>query len=458
MIETWLGAEKFRAGMRLYFSRHANGSTTTADLWQALEDASGEKVRAMAAGWTEQPGFPLVRVRSAGDGEIELSQERFTVHQKDAAALAWQIPVVIAPPDGGGPRTVLIGREPMRVRAALPALVNAGRGGYFRVEYTGEAWTRLRERITALPEADRLGILQDEWAIIQAGRAPLGHWLELASALREDPSPTVGGEITGVIGFLDHIFRGAAERPAFRIRARALLAPRLARMGWDAAKTEEPVAANHRAGLIRLLGQMGDPDVLREARNRFETFMARPESLAGDLRGAVLALAGRDADAATWDRIHELAKRTTDTEQKDLLYSALASTRDAALSARTLAIALTDELPTRQAAGIPGRVAGGGEEPERAWDFAKANLPALLARVSDSEANRFVPRLFTNFSEAKRATELEEFAATHLPSQATRAVSLAVDEIRFKSEFRTRALREAAAWITGDDATPAPGK
>jgi aminopeptidase N len=458
MIESWLGVEKFRAGMRLYFSRHANGSTTTADLWQALEDSSGEKVRAMAAGWTEQPGFPLVHVRSVGEGEIELRQERFTIHQEKPAALTWRIPVVIAQPDGGEPRTVLLGSEPMRVHAALPALVNAGRAGYFRVEYTGDAWTRLRKRITNLPEADRLGTLQDQWALVQSGRAPLDRWLELASALRDDPSPTVGGEIAGVIGFLDHIFRGSTERSAFQNRVRTLLAPRLARMGWDAAPSEEPATANHRAGLIRLLGQMGDPAVLSEARNRFETFMARPESLAGDLRGAVLTLAGQNADAATWDRIHDIARRTTDTEQKDLLYSALAAVRDGKLCDRALAISLGDELPARHAAAMVGRVAAGSEQPERAWDFAKANLPALLARVSDFEANRYVPRIFTNFSGASRAAELEAFAETNLPPRASRAVALAVDEIRFKSHFRTRALREAAAWIADGTEAPAAGK
>jgi aminopeptidase N len=457
MIESWLGVEKFRAGMRLYFSRHANGSTTTADLWQALEDSSGEKVRTMAAGWTEQPGFPLVQVRSTGDGEIELRQERFTVHQKDPAALTWQIPAVIAPP-ASEPRTVLLGPAPVRIRATLPALVNAGRAGYFRVEYTGEAWTQIRASITELPEADRLGILQDQWALVQAGRAPLDRWLGLATALRDDPSPTVGGEITGVLGFLDHLFRGTAGRSAFRDRARALLTSRLARMGWDAAQSEDPTVANHRAGVIRLLGQMGDLSVLSEARNRFETFMARPESLGGDLRGAVLMLAGQGADTATWERIHDMAKRTTDTEQKDLLYSALAAARDEKLCARALAIALGDELPARQAAGMAGRVAGTSDQPEKALDFVKANLPALLARVSDSEANRFVPRIFTNFSEAARASELEAFAETNLPPRASRAVALAVDEIRFKSDFRTRALREAAAWLTAEIAAPAAGK
>ena len=452
MIETWLGVEKFRAGMRLYFSRHANGSTTTADLWQALEDSSGKKVRAMAAGWTEQPGFPLVHVRSVGDGEIELSQERFTVHQKDAAPLAWKIPVVIAPLDGAKgaseQRTILLGTEPMRVRAEIPVRVNAGRAGYFRVEYSGEAWTRLRERITEMPEGDRLGVLQDEWALAQSGRTPLGRWLELASALREDPSPTVGAEITNVIAFLDHIFRGADERAAYRIRARALLDPRLARMGWDAKPGEEPAAANHRAGLIRLLGEMRAPDVLAEAQRRFESFIAQPESLVGD----VLSLAGQNADTATWDRIHALGRRTTDTEQKDLLFTALAATRDEALCERALALSLSEELPARQAASMVSRVASNGERTENAWAFAKANLPALLARVTDFEANRIVPRIFTNFTDASRAAELEKFAETNLPSRAARAVALAVDEIRFKADFRARALREAAAWIAADSA------
>ncbi|MEO6742698.1 MAG: M1 family metallopeptidase [Chthoniobacteraceae bacterium] len=451
MIESWLGPEKFRDGMRLYFSRHANGSTTTADLWQALEDSSGEKVRAMAAGWTEQPGFPLVRARSVGHGEIELSQERFTVHQKNAAALTWRIPVIVGDLGSSEKRTVLLGPEPLRVRAALPVRVNAGRAGYFRVEYTGDAWTRLRARITELPEEDRLGILQDQWALVQAGRAPLSRWLDLATVLRDDPSPTVGAEITGVIGFLNHAFRGTGECAALQNRARALLAPRLAHLGWDAKSPEEPAAANHRAGLIRLLGQMDEPAVRTEARRRFEAFMTRPESLAGDLRGAVLTLAGQDADSATWDRIHELAKRTTDTEQKDLLYSALASVRDGALCDRTLALALGDELPARQAAGMVRRVASGGEQPERAWHFAKANLPALLARVSEFESNRIVPHIFANFTDEKRAAELETFAEENLPPRASRAVALATDEIRFQSEFRTRALREAAAWIAGPD-------
>ena len=93
MLEAWLGEEKFRAGLRLYMKRHAYGSTTTADLWAALGESSGEDVAGMAAGWTEQPGFPLVNFAKAGPNQYRISQERFTVHQEKAKPLTWKVPV-----------------------------------------------------------------------------------------------------------------------------------------------------------------------------------------------------------------------------------------------------------------------------------------------------------------------------------------------------------------------------
>ena len=62
MIESWLGEEPFRDGIRGYMKAHAYSSSTTADLWRALEESSGKPVHELAAGWTEQPGFPVVRV------------------------------------------------------------------------------------------------------------------------------------------------------------------------------------------------------------------------------------------------------------------------------------------------------------------------------------------------------------------------------------------------------------
>ncbi len=458
MIESWLGPEKFRDGMRLYFSRHAHGSTTTADLWQALEDSSGEKVRAMAAGWTEQLGFPVVTVRDVGRGEIELSQRRFTIHQKDPGPLTWTVPVVLTPVGSGDRQTVLLGKTPLRVKAALPQSVNAGRAGFFRVNYEGAAWDVLRARIAELPEADRLCVLQDQWALVTSGDAPLARWLDLASALRDDPSPTVGGQIAGVLRFLDELLQESPERARLRAFGQPLLEPRLKRIGWVPAPGEDPQVPGHRAQLIHLLGIFESPVVLAEVRTRFDAYVKDVASLPGDLRSTVLGLTGRRADVATWDKIHDLAQATTDTEQKGILYDALAAAHDPALATQALRISLGDELPARQATGMVSRVAGNGRHAQLAWDFTRQNLEALLPRLSAHETNRFVPRVLTNFQDNAHADELEEFARTRLLAEAAHAVALALDEIRFKAALRERLIREIAVWAKRPTSAGAGGQ
>ena len=47
----------------------------------------------IAAGWTEQPGFPVVKVARDPGGKITLTQERFTVHFEKAPPLEWKIPL-----------------------------------------------------------------------------------------------------------------------------------------------------------------------------------------------------------------------------------------------------------------------------------------------------------------------------------------------------------------------------
>src|SRR5438445_7861642 len=92
MLESFLGENVFRDGIRRYIAAHKYSNSTTADLWNALGEASGKPVGEIAAAWTEQPGFPVVKVKRER-GKISLSQERFTVNFPHATALEWKIPL-----------------------------------------------------------------------------------------------------------------------------------------------------------------------------------------------------------------------------------------------------------------------------------------------------------------------------------------------------------------------------
>jgi aminopeptidase N len=459
MLENWLGESGFCGGIREYMKRHAYSSTTTADLWQALEDVSGKPVRKLAAGWTEQPGFPVVIARDVEAQAVELKQEHFTLNQTNSAPLQWSIPIALGP--AAAPlqaRTILLkNAEPVRVpidrNEALK--LNIGDVGYFRATYDDTLFARLRAAAPLMAAADRLSLLNDTWAMAQAGRAPVSRYLDLVSELGENPPFVLLDQALGAVGFIDYLERGQPGHAAFREWALALFQPELARLGWDAKPGEKALDGLLRAGLIGTLGSLGDAAVKAEARKRFDAFLKKPASLTGDLRGTVLHIVGRDADAATWEKLHELGKAEVSTEQKRALYGALASARSPELARKTLAISLTDELVPRQATRLVHAVGSSGEQPELALEFAQANLDALLAKVGSLDANSYVPGLFRPFADAARADELEAFASAKLPPEAQPQVARAADEIRFKAALKARLVPEIDAWCRARTTPPA---
>lgn len=79
MLEQFLGEDAFRRGIRKYIQAHQFGNAPAADLWDALENASGQPVPAIARDWFTRPGVPMVTV-SATDpdvGRITIEQRRF---------------------------------------------------------------------------------------------------------------------------------------------------------------------------------------------------------------------------------------------------------------------------------------------------------------------------------------------------------------------------------------------
>jgi aminopeptidase N len=108
MLENYLGENVFRDGIRKYMADNAYGSTTTANLWQALESVAHKPVTGIAASFTEQDGVPLILAETACDGDkqrLALRQDRFVVAPSRTAALPsrpWQIPVVVGKV-GGAP-------------------------------------------------------------------------------------------------------------------------------------------------------------------------------------------------------------------------------------------------------------------------------------------------------------------------------------------------------------------
>jgi aminopeptidase N len=451
MLESFLGEDVFRDGVRRYIAAHKYSNSTTADLWNALSEASKKPVGEIAAGWTEQPGFPVVKVKREGEGKVALTQERFTVNFKNAPPLEWKIPLTYAVV-GEAPATLLMTGKTdslQDVPADRALKLNVNGAGNYRVQYDYPSWNLLLQALPNLGVEDRVNLLSDAWALVQANRAPLSLYFGLVEKL---PASTELAEHEQLINVLDYINRmliGSPERKKFQRYARSLLRPTFEALGWEPKADEPPTAVNLRASLITALGDLDDSAIIAGCRERFEKYLTDPTSLAPDLRPPVFAIVGRYADEKTWNQLHELGLKTTSIEEKQNYYNALAQAIEPKLVKKTLPIALTDELPTSRAIFLVSRVARQSDHPDIAWDFAKANMKTLLAKTDALGANRYAPGLFTFFVENARANELRAYAKANLPETSAPEVAKAVDEIQFRSEFKRRLTPQLNSWIEG---------
>ncbi|MFN2540780.1 MAG: M1 family metallopeptidase [Chthoniobacterales bacterium] len=451
MLESFLGENVFRDGIRRYIAAHKYSNSTTADLWKALSEASGKPVDKIAAAWTEQPGFPLVNVTREGD-KVSLTQERFTINFPKAPPLQWQIPLtyfVVGDPAVAGRRSRLMTSKIDNlpdIPPDRPLKLNAEGAGNYRVQYDEKSWQLLLEALPKLSVADRVNLLGDAWALVQAGRAQVPLYFEL---VERSPAKTELAEREQIINAFDFINRLLIANPArekFQGYARSILRPSFEQLGWGPKKDERPRAALLRGSLITALGDLEDRQIIAGCRERFQKYLTDPASLPPDLRAAVFWVVGHDADKVTWDKLHELGLKTTSLEEKTNYYDALAAVRDPKLVTKTLQISLTDELPTSRAIFLVGKVARYSSHFDLAWDFAKANMKALLAKTDALGANTYAPSLFTFFSEPARADELKVYAKD-LPPGSVKEVAKAVDEIEFRSEFKRRLAPQLSAWI-----------
>ncbi|MDB5445989.1 MAG: aminopeptidase [Phenylobacterium sp.] len=455
MLERYVGEDAFRAGIRAYLARHAYGATTTDELWAEMERVSPLPVTDIAHDFTLQSGLPLIRAE-ASRGGLRLTQDRFAI-QAPPGASVWRTPVRVAPAEGGGAWVGLVSRlrpQQVAIPPASAPVVNAGQDGYFRTAYAPDLWSRLAGRFASLAPEDQLGLLYDSRALGEAGVAPLGDFLELARAATRAQEPIVLNALADELTAMGRAYPPGRAGAAFRAFARARLGPILVRLGWDAVPGEAENVAGLRADLIADLGELDDPGVVAEARQRFEASLAAPEALPAALRYGVQDVVARRADPRTWAQLHALARAVGSTRERDRLYRLLGSAHDPALADRALALALSDEPPPTTAPGLIASVAA--RHPEKAFEFALAHRAQVESLLEPASRTIFFANLASGSHDPAITRRLRAFGRT-VPASSRGEIDKAAAAVQRRHAFVARGLPEIDRWLAAHP-DPAPGR
>ena len=448
MLETYVGEDAFRDGVRRYIDKHAYQNAVSDDLWRALDEAApGKNVTAMAHDFLKQPGVPLIQAREAG-GKLALTQGRFAADATQKTPQTWRTPVKVTGLDGKTWDGVVSAGAPASAPVAGPAIVNAGQTSYMRAAYAPALWAKLAPKFATLSAADQLGLLYDSRALGEAGVAPMSDFLALARNAPADADPIVVTTLAEQLGGLSSLYGGRPNGAAFRTFARSRLAPIADRLGWDAKPGEHDNVAAARRAVLVALGQFGDPAVVAEARRRF----ADPAALTGAGRRTVLDIVAANADAKAWEAIYAQAKASKDITDRGRLYSYLGMSRDPALADRALKLALSGEVTPSEAPGIIAAVAEG--HPEKAFDFAMANRAKVDALLEPTSRTSYYADLAETSRDPAMLQKLETLAAS-VPPSARGEVKKAEGAVRYRVEVIAKRVPEMDRWLAAPAAKPA---
>ncbi len=444
MLEAYLGEDQFRKGIRAYIAKHQYSNTTSADLWAALEKASGKPVEKLASDWTTQPGFPVVKVAQVCEGgkrKVTLSQEQFRLDEPAKEQRLWNVPVQVGTVGGKAYYTLLSGASTTVVQGGCEGalVVDPMSVGFFRVQYDQASFDALAAQVPKLPDTTRLKLQADAWGMVMADRMQLDSYLKLVSKYGDEPRLAVWDAILGNLTTLDNLAMGEAERPRVRRFMIDLIAPKFAKMGWDEKAGETTEERQLRALMAGTLARAGDPAAIAEGQKRFARYLADPSSVSPSMIGFVLGVAGRYADAATYQAMAARVMQTESTEERNRLGSALAKAQDPALAAHTLQMALSPHLPAQATTWIVPSVAA-NEHIDQAWAFAVANRDALMKNQDSFGQNRAFGNIVYSSSNPAHADMLETYVKQHFGPEAL------VDAERVANGIRTRAALKARLW------------
>ncbi|HUB70236.1 MAG TPA: M1 family metallopeptidase, partial [Acidimicrobiales bacterium] len=418
MIERYLGDETFRDGLKLYLEKHKFSNTSTIDLWAALEEASGQPIRATMGTWVNQAGHPMVSAELTGPFELALSQRRFLLDggapDKDQI---WAVPVSIryGTAEGRTEHDQLLMQE-SSVTVPLKAeptwlVVNEEAWGVYRVRYSGDTWQRLAANLGQLTARERLGVVSDTWAGTIAGFVPVQNSLELWWALRNDADPDVWWAITGALSLLD-LVSGDAERTALQHLVVALGRDLSDELGWgpaavgDGSATEDPRRARLRARLVTLLGTLGaDPGVRTEALHRLALADAGEAPLPPDLATAVAQVVASAGGEQEWETLHA-HYRDAATPQDEVRYlQSLGGFSDPKLLQRSIALTFSDEVRSQDAPYLLMTILGRREGCVLAWDAIEAHWDEMQRRWPSNTIHRMLEAMPALASAGPAATE-----------------------------------------------------
>lgn len=432
MIESFIGDDVFREGVRIYLKRHAEANATADDFWRALDEASKQDVSRIANAWILEPGHPLVTlalsptlvegpgVGARGDEiQLELRQTRFFADPDVAPTdQRWLVPLVLKYGTTDGTqeeRTLFQGdRTTVRLPGARWVYPNAGGRGFYRYALDDRALSALAPHVADLDPEERLMLIDNQWALTRAGKASLPQLFELLAGLRGEQDRAVLAAVSDPIGWLSTHAVPDELRARFERFVADFFQPALDDLGWELRPTDSLDEKEKRALVLSILGRTAAlPAVRQEAPRRIAGHLDGSQPLDPDIASALAGVAAAAGDRVLYERYLTRMREAADSDPQEeaRFRNALVAFEDPVLVRRTAEACFGEVIRTQDRGLMVFAQLGSRHARRIAWPIVREHWETGVATLDRGGKHRIINalgQLTPRDLEAQAATWLRE--------------------------------------------------
>jgi aminopeptidase N/puromycin-sensitive aminopeptidase len=452
MVEHYLGEETFRQGVHNYLAAHLYANATAEDFWNAQTANSGKPIDKIMESLIAQPGVPLLRFGADDQGGVDIIQNRFYLDPttKAGAPQLWTLPVCFKSGDKSSCELLSSAEQSLKTPTAGFLFPDAGGVGYYRSAYTKPAYDKIVAHVeSSLTPEERISVIGNEWAVMRAGRATVGDYLDLVGAVHGDANSIVLGDAVGKIQAIETRIAGTDdERKAIQAWIRKEFAPVYQSLGPtpEGHDSEPQDKKQLRALLFGVLGNAKDPGVVSEARQLAEKWIADPTSVDPALARTAASIAAENGDAALYDKFLAMSAASKDPSITTGALVLTAEFDDPALVTRTLDSVAAGKVRNQDSWILLAVLLSRPETRDQTWDYIKAHWDQVQAQLTTSSGNRVVGAA-GSFCSAEKHDEVISFFTTHKVTAADRELRITGNSINSCIQLRQAQEPNLKTWL-----------
>ena len=457
MIKAVLGIDSFRTGLVKYMQKYAYGNTETLDLWNAWEEVSGMPVAEMMTSWTEQMGFPLVKVvgEEWKDDSVTLQLEQVwfladgSELDEEGLAKHWTIPVMTCNETGTQDNITLMRKKTasLTIPASKWVKLNAGQEVPMRVLPSEEMLKRLAVGISdkTLPAIDRAGLLTDAYALVKADLMKPEAMIRLLASYKDEDSYVVWEGMASVLTGLDTVLTDdEAISAQFHAFASTLVVNAMKKVGWAASSSDGHLTSMLRGILVGLLSTFAynDETVSTEAATRFKAFLDNHDdvqSLPSDYRAPLFKIYLKNGSAKEYNEVKQYYYDATDNAERKHVLGSLGSIDDPRLKLKTMEWSTSGEIKLQDFFYLMGSVGHSNNAGRQvAWRYFQDNfaeIKAMVASASSALMDAVIVMCCASFCSYEKADEIEAFFKEHPLPSSERKISQTLEGMRSNAKF-----------------------